>query len=82
MASRLVALWPVVALCAGWALLVGCRRSSPTEADGARLSSGIAARSTESHETAEAIYDGGLANGWQDWGWAPRELSDHGPAKI
>jgi hypothetical protein len=28
------------------------------------------------------MYDGGLVNGWQDWGWSPRELKDGGPAKL
>src|SRR5580700_6894464 len=31
---------------------------------------------------AEAIFDGGLKPGWQDWGWAPREVNGPGPAKV
>jgi len=30
---------------------------------------------------AEAIYDGGLKPGWQDWGWGPHDLSA-GPARL
>ncbi|MEO8904989.1 MAG: glycoside hydrolase family 44 protein [Polyangiaceae bacterium] len=30
----------------------------------------------------EAIYDGKLGAGWQDWGWGPHELPKTGPAKI
>ncbi|MFO0756274.1 MAG: glycoside hydrolase family 44 protein [Byssovorax sp.] len=29
----------------------------------------------------ETIYDGGLASGWRDWGWAPRALGP-GPAAL
>lgn len=30
---------------------------------------------------AEPVYEGALANGWMDWGWAPREIGK-GPARI
>jgi hypothetical protein len=33
-------------------------------------------------EISEVIYDGGLKNGWQDWGWAPHELPKDGPAMV
>lgn len=33
-------------------------------------------------ELAEVVYDGGLQNGWQDWGWAPHELQPGGPAAV
>lgn len=32
-------------------------------------------------EITEMIYDGALAKGWNDWGWAPRELGK-GPARL
>lgn len=28
------------------------------------------------------MYDGGLVNGWQDWGWSPRELKPGAPARL
>ena len=31
---------------------------------------------------AQSIYDGGLKNGWADWGWAPREVTGTGVAKV
>jgi hypothetical protein len=34
------------------------------------------------NDIAEVIYDGGLQNGWQDWGWSKKELSPNGPAKV
>jgi hypothetical protein len=33
-------------------------------------------------EVAEAIYEGGLQNGWQDWGWSKKELTPNGPASV
>ncbi|MFT3768664.1 MAG: glycoside hydrolase family 44 protein [Minicystis sp.] len=30
----------------------------------------------------EAIFDGGLRGGWQDWGWAPRDDKPGGPARV
>src|SRR5882724_2659104 len=33
-------------------------------------------------DAAEAIYDGKLSPGWQDWGWGPHELPKSGPAKV
>ena len=38
--------------------------------------------SWDAFEVAEAIYDGKLGPGWQDWGWGPHELAKNGPAKI
>ncbi|HEX3850099.1 MAG TPA: glycoside hydrolase family 44 protein, partial [Polyangiaceae bacterium] len=35
-----------------------------------------------SKDIALAVYDGKLADGWQDWGWGPHELPSSGPAKI
>jgi hypothetical protein len=32
-------------------------------------------------EIAEVMYDGRLVNGWEDWGWGPRELNT-GPARL
>jgi Glycoside hydrolase family 44 len=33
-------------------------------------------------DAGEVIYDGRLMPNWNDWGWGPNELSNHGPAKI
>jgi hypothetical protein len=33
-------------------------------------------------EIAELMYDGKLVNGWQDWGWSPRELKDGAAARL
>jgi hypothetical protein len=33
-------------------------------------------------EVAVVIYDGGLQNGWQDWGWAPKETPPKAPARV
>jgi hypothetical protein len=31
---------------------------------------------------AEAVYDGKLGAGWEDWGWGPHDLTTTGPAKV
>jgi hypothetical protein len=41
-----------------------------------------ASASVAPREVAEPIFDGGLKDGWQDWGWAPREVNGPGPAKV
>ena len=28
------------------------------------------------------MFDGGFVNGWQDWGWSPREVKGGGPARV
>lgn len=33
-------------------------------------------------EVAEVIYEQGLRNGWQDWGWSNRQLDAAGPALV
>jgi hypothetical protein len=33
-------------------------------------------------EIAELMFDGGLVNGWQDWGWSPREIKAGEPARL
>jgi hypothetical protein len=33
-------------------------------------------------EVALTVYDGGLSEGWQDWGWGPHELPKSGPARV
>jgi hypothetical protein len=40
-----------------------------------------AASAPRNVEPAEAIYDGKIADGWEDWGWGPHQLGG-GPAKI
>jgi hypothetical protein len=31
---------------------------------------------------AQLMFDSGLAEGWQDWGWSPREIAAGGPARV
>src|SRR5262249_17480982 len=38
-------------------------------------------RTPERFTVADTLFDAGLQNQWQDYGWAPRELKS-GPAKI
>ncbi|MDP9034392.1 MAG: glycoside hydrolase family 44 protein, partial [Myxococcota bacterium] len=33
-------------------------------------------------EIAQQIYDGGLVNEWQDWGWSPHEMPTGQPARV
>jgi hypothetical protein len=33
-------------------------------------------------DTDETVYGGGLKGGWTDWGWAKREVTGPGPAKV
>ena len=33
-------------------------------------------------QVAEYMYEGGLQNGWQDWGWSPKEMTQGGPAMV
>ncbi|MGA2447219.1 MAG: glycoside hydrolase family 44 protein [Polyangiaceae bacterium] len=33
-------------------------------------------------DAMETVYDGGLKGGWSDWGWAKREVTGPGPAKV
>jgi hypothetical protein len=41
----------------------------------------LAAADPANREIAELMYDGKLVNGWEDWGWGPRELNS-GPARL
>jgi hypothetical protein len=54
-----------------------CTRSPTNKPD----ASPVVAKLPTTIEIAETIYDGGLKNGWQDWGWASREVSG-GVAKV
>ncbi|MBV9950029.1 MAG: hypothetical protein JOZ69_24525, partial [Myxococcales bacterium] len=47
----------------------------------AAAGAGADAKDGGSGEVIETIYDGGLKN-WADWGWAKREVTGPGPAKI
>ena len=61
-----------IALCL---VLVACGRPVPAVSE--------AAPAVVPHaDVAESIYDGGLQNGWQDWGWAPHELKPGAPATV
>lgn len=60
----------------GAALLLGCPHSKPSEP---------ALLTSSPHEPArpiaESVYAGALGVGWQDLGWAPRDVG-HGPASL
>ncbi|CAN5426302.1 hypothetical protein BH09MYX1_BH09MYX1_31460 [soil metagenome] len=62
-------------------LAVGCPKAhiQTTKADGTETAAGPRAKG--GFTVAESIYDGGLKNGWQDWGWTKRDL-DGGVAKL
>jgi hypothetical protein len=61
--------------------VLGCPKGNPasTKADGTAIPS--VPRAPGGFVVAETIFDGGLKNGWQDWGWTKREL-DGGTAKL
>ncbi len=62
-----------------------CRCPAPVSGQPVAVSSSVPAmpaHSSPTPEIAEVIYDGCLKNSWQDWGWAPHELTKEGPAKI
>lgn len=62
-------------------LAIGCPKaqSHSTKADGTEQVTGP--RAPGGFVVAEAIYDGGFKNGWQDWGWTKRDF-DAGAAKL
>jgi Glycoside hydrolase family 44 len=57
---------------------LGCTRSPSKALD----ASPVVVKRPATIEIAQVIFDGGLKNGWGDWGWAPREVSGPGPAKV
>lgn len=61
--------------------LAGCPRGAPpSPADGAALVARPA--KSLSREPAVVLYDGGLENGWQDWGWTAKEMPKGAPAVV
>ena len=66
--------------------LVACLASAPPAHDVAPSASaaGTAGDAPPARrlEIVETIYDGGLKGGWQDWGWAPRQVAGPGPATV
>ena len=56
-----------------------CPRSAPPMADA--TATVTVARATRA-DVAESIYEGGLQNGWQDWGWTPKQMVPNGPAMV
>ncbi len=56
--------------------------SQPTAKHEAAGAPSAAVRAAGPLEIAELVYDDGLKNQWQDWGWAPREVPRDGPAKV
>jgi hypothetical protein len=57
---------------------LGCTHS-PSKAPDASVA---VAKRPATIDVAEVIYDGGLKNGWADWGWAAREVTGTGAAKV
>jgi len=57
--------------------VIGCPHSRGGEASMSQPPSALPA----SRPVAQVVYDGALANGWQDSGWSPHDIG-HGPAKI
>jgi hypothetical protein len=63
----------------------GCARDSRTAPGASAASAAPAATGPSEHAPltiAEAMFDGGLTNGWQDWGWSAREIATGGPARV
>jgi len=56
-----------------------CPRSGPPMPDSA--STVTAPRATRA-DVAEILFEGGLKNGWQDWGWSNKEMVPNGPAMV
>jgi Glycoside hydrolase family 44 len=57
-----------------------CPRSPPGAGDATPVG---ALQAPEKLDIAESIYDNGLKNGWEDGGWAPRDVgAGKGPAKV
>lgn len=57
-------------------VVAGCRHTSH---GGPRVPG---TRAEEALRLVEPVYDGGFQNGWEDWGWAPRDTKGDGPAKV
>ena len=79
------------ALCAG--IFFGCnaqvcRCSDPVQTSRAPVDAveAKAQTATQPPDTrpgvSEPVYDSGLKNDWQDWGWGPHESTNNGPIKI
>ncbi len=57
-----------------------CPRSPPGSADATPMG---ALQPPDKLDFAEVIYDSGMKNGWEDGGWAPRDVgTGKGPAKV
>jgi Glycoside hydrolase family 44 len=89
--------WRSAAVClsAGLVAAAGCRQPSPAAPDATPVASAASegpqatpsgsavtlAAASKPMEVSQYIFDGGLVNEWQDWGWAPKEIGG-GPAKV
>ena len=66
--------------------VTGCPRPAPSIADAAPSASvsatDAAPRSAPRGQNAVVVYDGGLKNGWNDWGWSPKEMPPGAPARV
>lgn len=75
--------WTIRALTVISVLLAACgaEPDGPPRAGGSTGAPAAPAKRPEPREIVEVVYDGALARGWRDYGWAPRELGK-GPARL
>ncbi len=72
----------VVAMGRSWCVrAVGGQADNPPAQAAGGVTQGHADPAADPPEPVQYMYDSGLANEWQDWGWSPRELKG-GPAKV
>ena len=59
-----------------------CAAPADATSAAAAAATGEPAAQSRDRTVVESIYDGGLKNGWQDWGWGPRNVKGGGPATV
>ncbi|MCU0693787.1 MAG: glycoside hydrolase family 44 protein, partial [Polyangiaceae bacterium] len=69
----------VVSLAAAIGLGLLCRKSLGTSRAAPAVS---VKQGPSSYEVGEVLFQAGLKNGWQDYGWCPRQLTTGGPAEL
>lgn len=71
--------------------VTGCRRSVPSPSPQTSVNSSAPSWSASSNDSsqvsekpaiAEIVYDGGLRNDWQDWGWSEHKPQDGGALGV
>ncbi|HEX7604933.1 MAG TPA: hypothetical protein VF316_25110, partial [Polyangiaceae bacterium] len=62
---------------------LGCPKANPQNRADGTASGPVIPREAGSFVVTDWIFDGGLKNGWEDWGWTKRDLGDGGaPAHL